>query len=68
MLAIKSLTYPSLDPPGQILIALWIGYFFLAIYMDNVLPNENGNRRPFYYILVPSYWVPSLATANNLGR
>lgn len=47
-------------------VALWLGYFVLAIYVDNVLPNEFGVRKPFYYFLMPSYWFPSLATGNKL--
>jgi hypothetical protein len=58
----------SLNSIYLIYIALWVGYFFLAIYIDNVLPNETGNRRPFYYLLLPSYWLPFLATGNNLGN
>ena len=58
----------SLNQIYNILIALWLGYFFLAIYIDNVLPNETGNRRPFYYILIPSYWFPFLSTGNNLSN
>lgn len=26
-------------------VALWAGYLVLAIYFDNILPNENGVRR-----------------------
>jgi len=31
-------------------------YYIAALYLDNVLPNEYGNRKPFYYFLLPSYW------------
>jgi len=31
-------------------------YLLLALYLDNVLPNEHGMRRPVYYFLTPSYW------------
>jgi len=34
-------------------------YYILALYFDNVLPNEYGNRKPFYYFLLPSYWFGS---------
>ncbi len=28
-----------------ILLAEWVGYLLLAIYLDNVVPNENGTRQ-----------------------
>lgn len=30
---------------AQVYIALWLGYLVLAIYLDNILPNEIGVRR-----------------------
>ena len=31
---------------GLIFLAIeWIVYFFIAIYLDNLLPNESGVRR-----------------------
>lgn len=79
-------------------IALWLGYFVLAIYLDNVSPlffvgnctlgqrpaitftfipthppfpsvpvqvirNQFGVRRPTFYFLYPSYWMPSATSA-----
>jgi len=35
-----------------------VAYLLLAIYLGNVLPNEVGARRPCYYPLLPSYWLP----------
>ena len=32
-------------------------YFLLAVYLDNVLPNEQGVRRSVVYFLQPSYWL-----------
>jgi len=31
-------------------------FFILCLYCDNVLPNIYGNKKPFYYFLLPSYW------------
>ncbi|ORX75187.1 hypothetical protein BCR32DRAFT_225276 [Anaeromyces robustus] len=31
-------------------------YFVLCLYCDNILPNIYGNKKPFYYFLLPSYW------------
>jgi hypothetical protein len=36
---------PTRSPPAGALIALWLGYFVLAIYFDNVVPNEFGVSR-----------------------
>jgi hypothetical protein len=49
-------------PLGEIfwLLAIQIvGYLVLAIYLDNVLPDTNGTRKPLWYFLQPSYWLPS---------
>lgn len=46
-------------PIGQ---ALWVlavqagGYLLLAFYLDNVLPDDLGNRRGLLFFLHPSYW------------
>jgi hypothetical protein len=34
-----------LDTIYKIYIALWLGFFVLAIYFDNILPNEFNVRR-----------------------
>lgn len=31
-------------------------YIILTLYFDNIIPNEFGNCKPFYYIFLPSYW------------
>ncbi|GIL78966.1 hypothetical protein Vretimale_187 [Volvox reticuliferus] len=48
-----------------ILLALWGGYFVLAIYFDNIVPNEFGVRKPILYFLYPSYWFPSCSRVQN---
>jgi len=40
----------------EALAGLAFGYFFLALYLDNILPNEDGMRRAPWYFLMPSYW------------
>eukprot|EP01026_Neomeris_dumetosa_P039658 TRINITY_DN3260_c0_g1_i6.p1 TRINITY_DN3260_c0_g1~~TRINITY_DN3260_c0_g1_i6.p1 ORF type:complete len:980 (-),score=135.90 TRINITY_DN3260_c0_g1_i6:302-3241(-) len=47
---------------GQIYLIFfgqWLVYFILTIYLDNVIPNENGVRRKPWYFLMPTYWVGS---------
>ena len=34
----------------------FIVYTLIGIYLDNVLPNENGVRKPLLYLFYPSYW------------
>ena len=46
-------------PLGNILAILGIEfllYTLLAIYLDNVLANENGVKKKFYYLFTRSYW------------
>jgi len=55
----RYIDYDCVLPIGStyvILVAQWIIYFILAIYLDNVLADENGVRRPLWYFLLPSYW------------
>eukprot|EP00197_Chlamydomonas_leiostraca_P014447 CAMPEP_0202859992 /NCGR_PEP_ID=MMETSP1391-20130828/1884_1 /ASSEMBLY_ACC=CAM_ASM_000867 /TAXON_ID=1034604 /ORGANISM="Chlamydomonas leiostraca, Strain SAG 11-49" /LENGTH=1190 /DNA_ID=CAMNT_0049539111 /DNA_START=105 /DNA_END=3677 /DNA_ORIENTATION=- len=51
-----------LDTIYKVLVALWAGYFVLAVYFDAVVPNEFGIRRPVLYFLYPSYWLPSVTS------
>eukprot|EP01024_Parvocaulis_polyphysoides_P015911 TRINITY_DN1703_c0_g2_i9.p1 TRINITY_DN1703_c0_g2~~TRINITY_DN1703_c0_g2_i9.p1 ORF type:complete len:796 (-),score=106.72 TRINITY_DN1703_c0_g2_i9:746-3133(-) len=39
-----------------IFLGEWIVYFILAVYLDNVIPNENGVRRSPWFFLLPTYW------------
>ncbi|TMW86787.1 hypothetical protein EJD97_020884 [Solanum chilense] len=39
------------------LIATFFLWLVLAIYLDNILPNSAGVRKPFYYFLKPGYWT-----------
>ncbi|KAL6751513.1 hypothetical protein V8C86DRAFT_2775895 [Haematococcus lacustris] len=58
-----------LDQIYKVFIALWILYFVVAIYLDNVLKNQYGVRRPILYFLYPSYWFPTTAApASALGH
>eukprot|EP01090_Pellita_catalonica_P008622 TRINITY_DN196_c0_g1_i1.p1 TRINITY_DN196_c0_g1~~TRINITY_DN196_c0_g1_i1.p1 ORF type:complete len:943 (+),score=171.62 TRINITY_DN196_c0_g1_i1:378-2831(+) len=40
------------------LIADFFIYLVIALYLDNVLPNEYGVRKSFYFFLTPGYWFP----------
>lgn len=52
---VYTLTAP---PPLQTLVILYFVYGVLAIYLDNVVPNEMGVSRPMWYFLLPGYWMP----------
>ena len=46
-------------PLGTIMGVLaleFIVYTLLGIYLDNVVPNENGVRKPLWYLFSRSYW------------
>ncbi|KXZ51812.1 hypothetical protein GPECTOR_11g253 [Gonium pectorale] len=55
----------SLNTIYGALLALWGGYFLLAVYFDNIVANEFGVKKPFYYIFSPSYWLPRFSRASN---
>ncbi|PNW72975.1 hypothetical protein CHLRE_14g613950v5 [Chlamydomonas reinhardtii] len=55
----------SLNTIYGIFIALWLGYFVLAVYFDNIVPNEFGVSKPFYYFLDPGYWFASWGRKHN---
>lgn len=40
-------------------------YFVLAVYLDNVLADEDGVRRKPWYFLTPSYWSGSSGTVKK---
>lgn len=43
---------------------VWI-YSFLAWYCSQVWPSKIGVRKPFYFLLLPSYWFPKAAVSSN---
>jgi hypothetical protein len=52
--------FTCIFPISQCLITLIIqaiAWMAIAIYLDNVLPNGSGKKRPLWYFLLPSYWV-----------
>ncbi|ORY28097.1 P-loop containing nucleoside triphosphate hydrolase protein [Neocallimastix californiae] len=56
------------NSPGTCLIYMLLDillYVVLTLYFDNVIPNEFGNRQPFYYFLLPSYWGISKSDSNS---
>ncbi|KAG2423312.1 hypothetical protein HXX76_015459 [Chlamydomonas incerta] len=55
----------SLNTIYGIFIALWLGYFVLAVYFDNIVRNEFGVSKPFYYFLDPGYWFASWGRKHN---
>ncbi|GBG71074.1 hypothetical protein CBR_g8373 [Chara braunii] len=42
-------------------------FFTLAIYLDNVVPDPNGVRKPYYYFLTPAYWLGQGSTTEGGG-
>ena len=56
--------YPPTTPQAYVnRVGQWILYLLLAIYLNNILPNVVGARRPWYYPFMPSYWRPPPAAA-----
>lgn len=41
---------------GWLILDFFI-YLLLALYFDNVIKDQYGTRRPYYYFLMPSYWT-----------
>ncbi|XP_058181556.1 ABC transporter A family member 11-like [Rhododendron vialii] len=41
----------------KIYIAVFFLWFVLAIYLDNIIPNSSGVRKPIFYFLNPGYWT-----------
>lgn len=38
------------------LLVDFVLYFFLAIYLDNVIPGEFGRAKSPFFCFMPSYW------------
>lgn len=51
-----------------ILVLEWIGYTLIAIYVDNVFPQEAGTRRAPWYFLTPGYWSTAWADRHIAAR
>ncbi|XP_048466978.1 ATP-binding cassette sub-family A member 5 isoform X4 [Rhincodon typus] len=41
-------------------------YLLIAVYLDQVLPGEFGQRQPFFYFLKPSYWFHKQKHYNHI--
>jgi ABC-type multidrug transport system ATPase subunit len=33
-----------------------LGFFLLALYFDNLFPQNRGTSQPWYFFIKPSYW------------
>lgn len=53
--ALQNGNYSFADMYAWLILDFFL-YLLIALYLDNVLPNEYGVRRPLYYFLMPSYW------------
>jgi hypothetical protein len=45
------------------LLVQWAAYWAAAVYLGNVLPDEVGRRRPWFYWALPAYWRPRATDA-----
>jgi len=43
----------------------WILYLVITTYLDNVIPNAYGVRKPYFYFLKGSYWTGKPATPSH---
>ncbi|CAH3191074.1 unnamed protein product, partial [Porites evermanni] len=58
-LQFDNLTTKGSFPPINYVVMLIVDiilYFFLALYLDNVIPTQYGQRRSPYFIFLPSFW------------
>jgi ABC-type lipoprotein export system ATPase subunit len=46
----------SLGKSWEIFIALYLIYSAIALYLDNVLADAMGVRKPLWYFVTPAYW------------
>lgn len=59
---VPSLAATSVAMPGVIIF-----YGVLSWYFDQVLPQNRGVVQPWYFPLMPSYWIPCLSTRKYGG-
>jgi hypothetical protein len=50
---------PSVYDSMVKLAQISLGYFLLALYFDNIYPENKGTSQPFYFFLKPSFWFKS---------
>ena len=43
-------------------------YLVIALYLDAVVPQTYGTRRPFYFFLLPRFWLPNQRLKMKLPR
>jgi hypothetical protein len=51
---------------GMLVLDVFL-YGFIYIYLEKVLPSDYGTQLPFYYPLLPSYWLGNRFTFTNIN-
>lgn len=50
------------------LFVLFLVYLLLAVYLDNVVPDANGVRKPIFFFLYPSFWTGKASSSTRSSR
>lgn len=58
--AIRPIAWTAISYPCKKMVAQSAGYLLLGWYLENVFPRTYGVQQRWYFILLPSYWFPSL--------
>ena len=57
----------SIDKCLRLMFVQFLGYFIVAIYINNIVSNADSGRKPFYYFLQRRYWWPSKAMSSSVS-
>uniref|UniRef100_K3WAM3 ABC transporter domain-containing protein n=1 Tax=Globisporangium ultimum (strain ATCC 200006 / CBS 805.95 / DAOM BR144) TaxID=431595 RepID=K3WAM3_GLOUD len=58
--AIRPIAWEAVSAPCKKMVLQSTGYLLLGWYLENVFPRTYGVQQKWYFILLPSYWMPSL--------
>ncbi|KAF1319952.1 Abc transporter a family member 4, partial [Globisporangium splendens] len=58
--AIRPIAWEAVSAPCKEMVLQSTGYLLLGWYLENVFPRTYGVQQKWYFILLPSYWMPNL--------
>ncbi|TYZ64613.1 hypothetical protein PybrP1_008249 [[Pythium] brassicae (nom. inval.)] len=63
--AVRPIAWAAVRAPCERMALQGAGYLLLGWYLENVFPRTYGVQQRWYFLVQPSYWFPSPATARG---
>lgn len=64
--AVRPIVWATVRGPCERMAVQSAAYLLLGWYLEHVFPRTYGVQQPWYFLLQPSYWFPSLAVSTPM--